>query len=408
MISDREMVIGCGAALLAVALVAACPAAEMSDAVAVDAPAVPVSDMAFLRNAARGFVVVGANRLWNTSLMRWAELMADKVAAITGLEAPCRGRTLRIVIAPRRPDTVPDVTWAQVLRNGVLVQQLTIHDYEGVDIEMAEAGLCELLLNGYLVSRREPVESTTTAANDLKNPVSVPSWLALGIARNVYPELRSQNASAVLDALDRGDVPSVALFLAQADRGPSGYAGLDKHICGIFVAWLQDRTSRADLFDAIFLRCAARQPVTAEWLSANVPECASVRDLESRWNEWLLRQKRVVYRPGYVTPRLVARLESELVVGVGDYGVPEGAFEGNHLPLGDLVALRKEEWVRVFARDKALRLKIGFVGRGHEVDAVIDAYCAFLGALDRRRGERVLKKLLKEAQQHLERLRSAQ
>ena len=49
------------------------------------------------------------------------------------------------------------------------------------------------------------------------------------------------------------------------------------------------------------------------------------------------------------------------------------------------------------ARQKILHLKLAFVGRGNDINKVVDLYCEFLTALEKHKRKRVLHELLKKA-----------
>ena len=120
------------------------------------------------------------------------------------------------------------------------------------------------------------------------------------------------------------------------------------------------------------------------------------------WDDWILRQKRVIYEPGILTPGLLRQFRSELVVFSGEYGAFSGGSNGSVMQLEDLISRRKEPWVSAWARNKSARLRVLFVGRGEELGELAQDYCRFLDGLARRRSGQRLRKLLHEAHGKLE------
>jgi hypothetical protein len=374
---------------------------------ATNPPAV-IPETAVLRSRPPRFVmVVGTNRIWNTYLMRWAEVVSDRVVDITGLEMPFASRVLRIVVPLEQGSQEIDVSWRQDIVDGNLVQELSMHDYEGIDIRAADVALCGLFLNGYVAYRRPAAgaaETESAAAPASEKEMSVaPGWLAVGVARNLYPPQRAENASVVLGRWERGQAATVRQILEPADE-QAALAARDESTCGLFVGWLKSLPESARVFDAVFRRIAAGAPLSADWLAPHAQDCESVVDLEKLWDQWILRQKRVVYTPmlGVVTPEILRRLREELVVLRAASDGAEGADALIRIPYDELIVRREESWVPALARNKSAGLRILFMGRGEKMDAVIGAYSEFFDGLATGARARRLRSLLAQAEAQLE------
>lgn len=368
-----------------------------------------VPEVAVLRSRPARFVVVGTNRVWNAHLMRWAEALTDKVADLTGLEMSFEQRVLRIVTSRERDSGIRAISSGQGFVNGQFVQELVIHDYQGVDVSEADVAFCRLLLNGYVAYRWDPRRNADSNGAPTENgpPANeldqVPPWLALGVARNFYPAHKHQNAAILMDRWENGRAPTVKQFLEAA--GEDAATGLcNEETCGMFVAWLSSLSEAPDLFDVIFRRIAEGRVFSAEWLADTLTQCETTVDLEKLWDKWIFRQKRFVYMPGVITPRVLKQLADELIIHRGNPDIADGSGSILRLPLNELIARREEKWIPAFARNKIARLRILFLGRGPEMNAVVDSYCLFLDALAERKREGSLRSLLAKAEDELDKL----
>jgi len=345
-------------------------------------------DVAVYRDHARRFTVVGANRVWCTHLMRWAELVLEKTENLVGLPMPAGSIDIDVL---GRADGNAHVSWSQAFRDGALVRQLTIHDYATADVAQAETGLCELLLNGYAAAFQRVAPGAPPPA-----PVRVPRWLAVGAARNLYPAFRAENAAHGIALWERAAAPSVAQILRE-DAAPA------PEVCGLFVDWLRDQPDRAALFRRLFARVGSRQPTDAAWLVTALPSVEDGTALQHAWDAWILRQKRVVFRPGTVTERAIQQLKSALLITPHSAAADPEMSRGPLTPQG-LIALRAAPGAAAAARDKAARLRVRFIGRGDAFARVVEAYARFFEAVAEDRDERRLRELLKKAATALEEL----
>jgi len=351
---------------------------------------VSLPDIAVHRDHARRFTVVGTNRVWCAHLMRWAELVREKTEDLVGLPMPAGSIDIDVF---GREDGNTNVSWSQTFRNGALARKLTIHDYATADVAQAETGLCELLLNGYAAAFQQPAPGAPPP-----QPVRVPRWLAVGAARNLYPAFRAENAARAIELWERAAAPTAAHILRDEAGAPP-----EPEVCGLFVDWLREQPRRAALFRRLFARVAAGRPADAAWLVSALPAVEDETALQRAWDAWILRQKRVVFRPGTVTRRAVEQLKIAVLVTPRGAAAAGRADRGPLTPEG-LIVLREAPGVVPAARDKAARLRLRFIGRGDAFAGVVEAYARFFDAVAEGRGERRLREMLKKAATALEEL----
>lgn len=354
-----------------------------------------IADVSALKSASGHYVVVSTNSVWNTSLMRWIESVEVKVERIAGIKIPFDSRVIRIVIIDK-PSGTSDVVWSQGQYKGKLVQQLTIYDYLHADIARSEVAICGLFLNGYVVEILKQNKAVTDWSNMPTKVGKVPSWLALGVARNLYSAYRAANSVELLTIYDKGELPSVNDLLEQFGNLQLEDT-LDKYVCGMFVLWLSKLPGYADIFDKIFSIVADGKTLTATSLSSIIKSCDSVEALEKMWIDWVVRQKRMIYDPGIITSDMVEKLRTMLVVTPEECRVAKGPATDISFQFSELISLRREFWVSAYARQKIIRLKLTFVGRGKDMNKVVDLYCEFLSALEKHKSKKRLTKLLKSA-----------
>jgi hypothetical protein len=164
---------------------------------------------------------------------------------------------------------------------------------------------------------------------------------------------------------------------------------------------LADLPGETSCFAAIFERSAAGGSIDAAWLATCVPGCESVSDLGALWDARMLRERRVVYvlhKPGAVSEALLDRLRSRLLIQPREYGNRVGDKSARTLTFRDLVVQRGAEWIPAFVEGKCARLRLMAVGREKRFGELVEAYCAFLEALQDGKSREVLERMLDEAE----------
>ncbi len=359
-----------------------------------------VSDIIVLKSTSGHYVVTSTSSIWNTYLMRWLETVELRVNNLIDLEVSFDdSRLIRIVVSDKYSGS-SEVTWSQGYVQGKFIQQLNIYDYLHSDIPQSEVALCGLFLNGYVVNRQ--LGMSGVGVNNIKRRVNniklgtAPSWLALGIARNLYPAYRAVNSREVLRVYDNGELKSVSELLNRfADSGKDN--DLNGNVCGMFVLWLSRLPEHAFMFDKLFSIIAKGKPVTAVELSSIIINCDSVGEMNKLWFDWVEKQKQMVYMPGAHFPGMAEKLRKMLVVTPTERAVAGGPSGDNSMTFNELIPLRKKDWVSSCASQKNIALKLMFIGRGNDVNEVVDLYCQFLLALEKRKSKRHLAKVLIKA-----------
>ena len=358
-----------------------------------------IANTSVLRSTSNRYAVISTNRVWNISLMRWVETLDIKIERLTGLKMSFDSRLIRIVVMDKQSGK-SDVTWSQGYGQGRFIQHLNIYDYLLSDVAQSEIAICGLFLNGYVVDRqqagRQQVISVKDDSIERSRLGKVPAWLALGVAKNLYPTYRAANSTELLSLYDKGELPSVVKLLQQFNDSEMDDK-LNGSICGMFVLWLSKTPEHAGMFDKLFEIFAENKQLTAAELSSIINSCDSVNTMEKMWRDWVLRQKRMVYEFGVITPSIVEKLKGLLVITPEECSKVNGPATDINLPFSELISRRKESWVSACARQKNITLKLAFVGRGADMNKVVDLYCEFLDALEQRKSKRYLIKLLGKA-----------
>lgn len=341
-----------------------------------------------LRGKDGRFVVVGPDNLQNLDLLRWAEDVTDRVERILGIPLPFDDREIRLVVRPA--EGCPRIEFGRDAGGPLRVQRLLVFGYAEIRQADAEEALCRTLLDGWL-----PAEG----AHEYEPGTSVPAWLATGLARNLYPDVRHEDRSLAIALWQRGQLPRLDEVLVNTEPAMEGVAAAS----ALALAWLLDVPD-----GALRLRegLVGVERMDAGWFA----EALGLKDrsaLVLHWDEWVLRQRRTISKPGATDEWVLGQLGVELLLYAGHSGIPaqNGSYE--RVGLQELIARRREPWVREFARNKAARLRFLAVGRGEDLRAVVEAYCRFFEGLTGRARRRDLLRMLKEANGSFEVLRSA-
>jgi hypothetical protein len=394
--------------LLAVGAAVASPPAWPSAADRPEANAV--------RSHTRRFCVVASNDLDKIKLLNWAEETADRFESKLGMKMPFARRVVYLRVREGTPAGEPAVVTGGRISAGSLIQHCRLPPPDRAPWLAAQEGLCRLFLDGFVlreIARRQLGREADGRWVPARIP-PLPRWLTRGIALNLHSTLRARSSRLVLEKWQRGEVPPLAELLRRADATPAGQtpaapaggqenpaADVEDAACGVFVGWMLSLTNRADCFQRMYAQLADGNAVSPEWIVGCFPGCRSLSDLDTQWDQWILRQQRVVYEVGTVTPQDLALLRAELLLHPGVSGIPETSWQKRARTLRDLLADRKARWVPAAARAKAVGLKILAAGRSPEFAQVVGAYCRFLDALAARQRVGRLERLLTEAEDQL-------
>ena len=358
------------------------------------------------RTTSRRFVVVGPRTLDNLEAGRWAETVAGRVQDLLGLPIPFRHREIRIVIRPSASATgtvsaavCGPLALTQRVEAGRLVQRLVIPAADCLPEEPVRVAFCRLLLEGFFPSSRP------TPQRPAAQPVAVPRWLSVGLARNLTRTQRAADARDVLAAWQAGRVPPLAEWLV---KPPQAWDSLtDGPVASVWMAWLLEAPLGQARMRWLFNHLDQREAVSADDAAGELVGVASRADMEVAWDAWIMRQKRKVFRPGTVPPEAVERFAAELLLYPGGFGIPlaSGIKRGDGFVA--LVAQREAEWIDGFCRTKLTALRVLAVGRGSAFHRTVDCYAQFLDALARHKRPDRLRELLGAAEVQMRQLKAA-
>jgi hypothetical protein len=347
-------------------------------------------------------------------VLQWADRVADRVQKMTGLK-PFLGpqRRMRLVVGDLGPATNA-VTARQVFDGGQLVQEVCISDYTTADIRSTERALCRVLLEGYVVvgdgkpgpdgaSRSRPFADVTR--------FHVPDWLVEGFARNLKPDVRARDSELVLTAWQGGLLLPLSVFLRTGHlvnprtvAADPAWAGsltgqlVQAHSAEV-VDWLSSQPEQEAFFRSLFELLAGSGPVTPEGLAGSLPGCTGVADLEDRWEQWLVGQKRTIFVPGQTTRRGLEQLRGHLLLYPEESGMPPQIGRYQPVDFQSLIGLRDQPWVARATRERIEGLQRLAVGRSEPFQAVAAGYCEFLSRLASGAGEEELRECLRRAQE---------
>lgn len=311
----------------------------------------------------RRFLVSGFAPGAAADLARWCEAVAGRVENMLGPIPMDRGWYLEIQGRPG-----DRVVRAQGWVDGLLQQRLEVGRDDELDQEDVLEGLVWLLLNRWAVALQSPADR----ANGL---AGVPDWLAVGVAQNTYPELRTRNAEAVQERW-REDRLTPWPALVEQEILPAGRWAA-KAEAGQLVAWLLDRNARMDAF---WEAHAKGLRLNAEAVARQVLALGGVEEASQAWEVWLAGQNNRRRAMTGVDAAQVAEFDAlsrvddpELQAVRADVSAP--------LTLADLVALRKSRWVPALATRRSWQLQMAMLGRAPEWQEVAQRYIHFLEAL---------------------------
>lgn len=353
-----------------------------------------------LFSTTRRFMVSGFGPAAAADLARWAEEVARRLEGYLGPIPLERGWYLEIKAVPG-----DRVLRAQGWVDGLLQQRLDLGRSEELDQEDALEGLVWLLLNRWPIVRQ-------SIPDRVEHLARVPDWLSVGVAQNLYAELRARNAGVVQERWHTDQlVPWTSLV--EQEVLPSG-RWAEKAETAFFVNWMVEQ--RVD-FDALWQSCAEARRLSAEDISRVVFRQLEMAAVTQEWEVWLAAQqdrKRTVSGLDLAQveefDRLARLEEPELQAVRAEVAGP--------LMLADLVALRHARWVPALATRRSWQLQLAMMGRSPEWQDVARRYIRFLeglagrgqgysgGLFGRGASARQLLALLEDADQARDRLRA--
>ena len=309
----------------------------------------------------------------------WAESVREKLSAWIGESSPgSEGFPLIISAEIRNNEEGGRVIVSQEINNdGYLRQELIMINPAVVDQEVVLEKLCGLLIERWLYFQNRPPPQPDYSSR-------TPDWLAAGVARNLYAELREQDAR-LLDQLNEGGrlVRASSFF---EDSTTSGSSQLDRPLAAHVLAWIADVVGRQKFMDAMASLLSEKESVSLADLFPLI-EVKDEREFNMAWDVWRAEQTRRLIPGQWSTD--TERLERFLELRPEDFGLV------HHAPLPDgrltpdaLIADRREMWVDSFAGLMIIKLSELIPAQSPELAGVTKSFIQFFEKLGTSSGER--------------------
>ncbi len=368
-----------------------------------------------LLSASRRFMVGGLDQRENLRVSVWAETVDSQLQSALGFRLlGGEQRGIRFLLFDQ-PDSAPSLHVEEYRDGDGIVHRLTVVNLVRADYESFRALFCQVLLRRHVLAlARQSGAGLASAGVGWPENGGLPEWVTDGLAQNTLPDLKSRNLRLLAGEWQRGRLPpagallnpNAALDIIEPDRD---WAVLRRRAAyGTWMLWLLSFPERGERLAWLFERLAAGETPAARDLVPLVPGVESPGDMDARWDEWMLRQAYVLRLPGESAPENVRRLEWELLLYPGRYGIPMTGRLYEKLEWEDLIDRREEPWIGTFAQTKAAALRLAAVGRGAEIEAVAEAFAGFLDTLRRERREDALRERLAAARARWQRLAGGQ
>lgn len=328
-------------------------------------------------SASHRFVAGGMASPENVSLAASAEETAGKIEELIGLRIPfAKGESVQMLA--RRSTNEPNgrVIRAQGWVDRTLSQKLIIVNPENADQEDVLEGLCWLLLNRCVIGRQTFEQKTAQLG-------SVPDWLSIGVAQNLYLALRTRNSQVVIRRWLRDESLSFSEILG-FDYLPAGRWG-EKAFCGLAVDWMASHPNPAAAFGSFFSSLAAGGPITTNLVSSLLIGQDSGRELEKGWDLWIASQTQVKQYWGGVSAERLESLRHLLAAPPDEMGIPAGEGVPSTLTMKQLVKYRDAPWMSLYATRLNLHIRGLGIGEAKEFRDVLDLYGKYLATLARPR-----------------------
>jgi hypothetical protein len=186
----------------------------------------------------------------------------------------------------------------------------------------------------------------------------------------------------------------ISHYLKEEPNHDNSEVEIQRSVRGLFFGMILAEKTRDAFLVGVFSRLAGGLDAGVSWLAAAIPGCSSPTDVDARWDEWVLRQKRVVCLPGSPRADDLIWLEDNLLFPLEAFDIPQSADLRKFFTMSDLVEGVDSKKVRDAARGKAGSLRILSAGRSDSLRKVVESYCVFLDAVATDAGRRSIAELL--------------
>ena len=257
------------------------------------------------------------------------------------------------------------------------VERLTIVNTAVADQEDALEGLTWLLLNRWVIRQQAPAERAVRLG-------AVPDWLAVGVAQNLYPELRSRNNRLVGSRWMKGATMDMFELLTSEFLPPGRW--IEKAEAGVAMAWMMDHLGGPERMSLLFDKWALSEDVDLEWISKEWLGFSSRREMAKSWDLWLACQQQAITATAEGVERLT-QLREMLFVNLEDYSLV-GPGLPDRVTFSDMIKLRSKPWVPLLAERLSLRIQALSLGQPADFQQVTSAYGEFLEMLKKSSGHK--------------------
>ncbi len=318
------------------------------------------------------FAVSGLSAVDGTTLAAWADDVLSRVESATGTPVDFGAGEYIAIRALSASNQPPQVTRAQGFLDGRLQQRLVVNRPAEVDQEDVMESLCALLLDRQAIGMQPSGERAAALAR-------VPAWMAVGLAQNLFKELRARNVKAALD-LEAHDVHVEFARILELSALPPG-RWREKYFCGLAVGMLLAAPDLPQRWSALAQRVAARKPVTSEWIASSYLQQTSGEGAEFAWRQWIESQKNMLQEVAGSEGKRVEQLVQLLASQPADFGVVTPKDMASPVTPRQLIEQRKEAWARKFATTAAMQIKLIALGQSPEFQEVVHKYNDFFEQL---------------------------
>jgi hypothetical protein len=320
----------------------------------------------------RHFIVTDFPRCDALSIAVWAESARQRFVDWATVEIPGEQGFPMVMTAERRPgEPQGRVLKAQGFSDsGQRQQEITMINPAAMDQEDVLEAMSWLFMNQW-IHVRQPV------AERIKNPGKFPDWLAVGVAQNLYPELKERNFREIraLEA-NGGYQPASATFndiYLPPGRWP------EKARAGLIVTWLAERFTPAELLTRTAEIAAQHKSLDAAAI-VHVTGLPDARTLNMEWDIWMSRQEHKMI-PGVLSldDTDVLRI---LELRPEDVGlVYPDPLPNDRLSAEILIQHRDKTWAREASRSFALKLRQEAIGKSPELLAGINRFVDYFDSI---------------------------
>lgn len=261
-------------------------------------------------SARQRFLVTSSSAAENVALGAWMEDIADRVERLIGKQIFFRrGEPLLITLVDGDVEATKTgrVIRKQQVADRRIEQRITVENRGVVDPSNVIGALSSLLLNRYILAYQDGKERAS-------EPGKVPEWLAIGIAGNLFGEVRAENLFAVTARWTSGDS---TVSPARVFNMPSSYMPVsqeDISLCSAVTTWILSADRAGERLDKAFQLLVESPGIPLETWVTGILGFSSLRDMEQEWDLWMASRSKAKQTFGKTEQQDLDALRGALVV----------------------------------------------------------------------------------------------